>query len=104
MLLGKGQRVSDFADSVDSVHNYYEQLVLDCLIQHYPDEASDPNYLADLTCVALNHLPPRYVRHNVDMTFFLSPQELAEIDHKVKQAVANAVQYVHDREAEKQQA
>ena len=31
--------------------------------------------LADVACVALNRLPARYVRHDVDMVFYLTEQE-----------------------------
>jgi hypothetical protein len=54
----------------------------------------DANFAADVVCVALNHLPPRYVRHDVDMTFFLSPVEHEEILLKVADAVNRAIEHV----------
>ncbi len=59
--------------------------------------ARDANFMADVACVALNHLPPRYVRHDVDMTFFLSPMEHEEILDKVAKAVNDALSYVEAR-------
>lgn len=43
-------------------------------------------------------MPPRYIRHDVDMTFFMSPQDIQEIERKVSQAVTDAIQYVESRE------
>jgi len=48
--------------------------------------------------VALNRLPPRYIRHDVDMTFFMSPQDMMEIERKVTNAVTDALNYVESRE------
>ena len=50
--------------------------------------------LSDIACVALNHLPPRYVRHTVDMSFYTSPQEKQEMDKKVDLAILNATEFV----------
>ncbi|OZY84621.1 hypothetical protein CBP51_15715 [Cellvibrio mixtus] len=87
------------ADEVDFLHNYYERLV----VQEVHDQSErvqqgDRDFLADVSCVALNRLPPRYIRHDVDMTFFMSPQDMVEIANKVSQAVTDALQYVESRE------
>ena len=86
-------------DEVDFIHNYYERLVL----QEVHDQSErvqqgDRDFLADVACVALNRLPPRYIRHDVDMTFFMSPQDIDEIQRKVSQAVTDALGYVESRE------
>ena len=60
----------------------------------------DIDFLADVACVSLNRLPPRYIRHDVDMTFFMLPQEMQEIETKVTQAVSSALAYVESREAD----
>ena len=77
------------------IQNWYEVRVFECLRDFQPDV---PGFTegdwADVACLALNHLPPRYVRHTVDMTFYTSPQERAEMDEKVKNALLNAVAYV----------
>ncbi|GAA5316480.1 MAG: hypothetical protein AseanaTS_16840 [Candidatus Pelagadaptatus aseana] len=99
MLLGAGQRVEHIASGVDSVHNYYENLVLVELQKTSERSRTDGDFLADAACVALNRLPPRYIRHDVDMTFFMSTQELAEIEEKVSKAVSDAIAYVEEREA-----
>lgn len=87
------------ADEVEFLHNYYERLV----VQEVHDQSErvqqgDRDFLADVACVALNRLPPRYIRHDVDMTFFMSPQDMVEIEHKVSQAVTDALSYVESRE------
>jgi hypothetical protein len=86
-------------DEADFLHNYYERLV----IQEVHDQSErvqqgDRDFLADVACVALNRLPPRYIRHDVDMTFFMSPQDMVEIAQKVSQAVTDAMNYVESRE------
>jgi hypothetical protein len=53
--------------------------------------------VADIACVALNHLPPRYVRHTVDMAFYLSPRERQEMEEKVAEAVRTAIAFVRER-------
>ncbi len=77
-----------------SVHNLYERLVIDQIRQTLSTAENDGDYLADVACVALNHLPPRYLRYEVDFLFYLSPQERGEIEQKVEQAVRHAAQYV----------
>ncbi len=99
MLLGAGRRRGELPSGVDSIHNYYEHLVLEELASTSERARTDGEFLADTACVALNHLPPRYIRHDVDMTFFMSTVELQEIHNKVQAAVAKAVAYVEQSEA-----
>lgn len=80
----------------ENIHNYYEKMVADKLIEQYSLKYSDPDYLADLACVALNHLPPRYYRHEIDMAFYLSPMEHKEMDEKVTEAIKDAMEYIKD--------
>lgn len=85
-------------EDVDFIHNYYERRVLQEIIDTVARAQQDREFLADVACVALNRLPPRYIRHDVDMTFFMSPQEMQEIENKVTAAVKAAVAYVEGRE------
>ena len=98
MLLGFNNHLDYESSARDSIHNYYEQMVIDQLIRSSDRATRDPDFLADVTCVALNRLPPRYIRYDVDMTFFLSPMEMDEMDEKVAKAVNAAVAYVEKRE------
>ncbi len=99
MLLGVGRRRAELPSGVDSIHNYYEHLVLEEIVNVSERSHVDGEFLADTACVALNHLPPRYIRHDVDMTFFMSNEELQEVHNKVETAVAQAIAYVEQREA-----
>ncbi len=94
MLLGIKRYNKTDESGRDSVHNYYEKLVFEEILKTSTEAKTDGNFLADVACVALNRLPPRYVRYDVDMSFFLSPVELEEITHKVKNAVLEAIEYV----------
>lgn len=74
----------------EQVHNYYERLVFEEVVRHsvrYPDFTSD--MLLDVACVALNRLPARYVRHDVDLVFYLTEQER----HAIEQSMAAALDY-----------
>ncbi len=102
MLLNATRRYAELPSEVDSIHNYYEHLVLEEIARSSERAHSDMNFLADVACVALNRLPPRYIRHDVDMTFFMSPTELQEIQDKTKKSVKEAIDYVSKREEERQ--
>lgn len=92
-------RIYNLNDESDFFHNYYEKLVVEEIYrQSERAKNGDSDFMADVSCVALNHLPPRYIRHNVDMTFFMSPQEMQEIQKKVSDAVRLALAYVESRE------
>ena len=102
MLLSVGRQKYIPETTLDSVHNYYEQMVFDQLLRSNDRAKEDSEFMADVACVALNHLPPRYVRHDVDMTFFLSPDDLDAMIQKVVEAVNRAVEYVESREADEE--
>lgn len=78
----------------DDIHNYYEKLV----VQHFAlskfNEKYDEDFIADLTCVVLNQLPTRYIRHEVDMAFYLPASERFEMETKVKQAISKAIEFM----------
>ena len=78
----------------DDIHNYYEKLVM----QHFSlskfDEKYDDDFIADLTCVVLNQLPTRYIRHEVDMAFYLPASERFEMETKVKKAISKSIEFM----------
>lgn len=82
----------------DSVKNYYQSLVVQQIIKSYGDSemASTEGALEDIACLALNQLPPRYVRHSIDTAFYLSIEEQQEMVRAVELAVERAVEYVSD--------
>ncbi|MDH5435670.1 MAG: late competence development ComFB family protein [Gammaproteobacteria bacterium] len=77
----------------ENLHNYYETLVTDHMKDNHGD-ISDPELLEDIACVALNQLPPRYIRHNVDFIFYMSSDERTKMTKQVEKAVTEAIQFV----------
>lgn len=87
-------------DDFASVHNYYERPVMQAIADasaRYPQMRAE--LLPDVLCVALNRLPPRYIRHEVDLVFYLTEKEYAEIERAVTEAVAFAFEFVQARAA-----
>ncbi len=80
----------------DSISNYYEQLVLDSITKNVvvPSDVEHDDFLQDIACVALNKLPARYIRHNVDMVFYTKSDERAEMLNSVDKTVKHAFDYV----------
>jgi hypothetical protein len=101
------QQLSTVTDTPDmninfeQVHNYFERIVFEDVaitgIAQYPNYSAD--MLADVACVALNRLPARYVRHDVDMMFYLTEKERHAIDESVSEALAFAFSFVGERMA-----
>ena len=79
----------------DDIHNYYEKLVVDKLeSMGITDKNHSPNFIADLCCLVLNQLPPRYIRYEVDMAFYLDPAEKMQMDMNVANAVQTSIKYL----------
>ena len=84
----------------EQVHNYYERLIFEEIASRsegHPDFTID--MLADVACVALNRLPPRYVRHDVDMMFYLTEQERQAIELSLEEVLSFAFRFVGERSA-----
>ena len=87
---------------MDNIENWYEKILFEKIrarsqdqIDHADSNGSFNSAMwSDIACLALNHLPPRYVRHAVDMRFYLSPQEHEEMDQRVETALQNAITFV----------
>jgi hypothetical protein len=69
----------------------------------YPDISISKDLLCDVACVALNRLPPRYIRHTVDFSFYLTEQERLQMDTAIADAVAYAFNFVTARTAMRKQ-
>jgi hypothetical protein len=85
---------------MESIRNHQETLVIDLVrssAPRYPRIAADPDLLADVACIALNSLKPRYFRHEVDLHFYMGGEERAQNAIAVKAAVEAALQYVSGR-------
>lgn len=78
----------------DDIHNYYEHLVLDKLATLGLNETKSDDYLADLSCLVLNQLPPRYIRYEVDMAFYLPVSERQQMEMNVVKAIRSATEYL----------
>jgi len=78
----------------DDIHNYYEKLVTMHFAALKIEEKYDTDFVADLTCVVLNQLPTRYIRHEVDMAFYMPASERFEMENKVKIAVSKAIEFL----------
>ena len=82
----------------ESVTNYYETLVAFELRDQLKESenANDRDYIEDVACVALNKLPPRYVRHHVDLAYYLTDEEKLAMDSAVRIAVSDAIAFVNE--------
>lgn len=88
----------DFAQ----LFNHHEREVFAAVMNaapDYPDIAISDDLLCDVACVALNRLPPRYIRHIVDFSFYLTEQERLQIDQAIVDAVSYAFHFVSARVA-----
>ncbi|MEO8123918.1 MAG: late competence development ComFB family protein [Burkholderiales bacterium] len=83
----------------ESIHNHHETSVFEAISAAAPDYplVTDNDLLPDVACVALNRLPPRYIRHKADMSFYLSERERSEDARAVGDAVRFAFGYVQAR-------
>jgi len=79
-----------------SIHNFYEHLVIDYLqaevIPNREEQSAD--FFLDVACYALSKLPSRYMRHEIDMAFYLESEEQAQMMGEVKKHVDEAVEYI----------
>ncbi len=80
----------------DSISNYYEQLVVDSITKTVatPDDVEHDDFVLDIACIALNKLPAKYIRHNVDMVFYTDNDERVEMLKSVENTVKDAYDYV----------
>lgn len=85
-----------------SVHNIHESAVFEAVLEaapRYPGLGTNLDLLADVACVALNRVAPRYIRHDVDLAFFLTERERAENERAIRDAVEHAFGFVQARHA-----
>jgi len=75
--------------SLDSVHNYYERHVFNHIMDHYADKL-DIEEVSDMACMALNRLPPKYIRYDIDMSFFMTPEQYLHVEEAVAKACKKA--------------
>lgn len=82
-----------------SLYNYYEHLVFDYisrqLTQKYADKEDD--FFLDVACYSLTRLPSRYIRHEIDMAYYLAPGEQEDMEKRVMQTVDSAAKFISAR-------
>lgn len=85
-----------------SLYNHHEREVFAVVAElapQFPTLGAADDLLVDVACVALNRLPPRYIRHEVDFSFYLTEPERLEIDAAIHEAVTYAFNFVQARSA-----
>ncbi|MGA0608646.1 late competence development ComFB family protein [Caldimonas sp. KR1-144] len=83
-----------------SIHNHQERLVFAAVSALAPQYGQmRPELLPDVACVALNRLPPRYIRHMADLAFYQSGTERDRSQKELDAAVRYAFEFVQAREA-----
>lgn len=81
----------------DDIHNYYEHLILERIETLKLSKTKSTDYIADLCCLALNQVPPRYIRYEVDMAFYLPQNERQQMEMNVVNAIDKAMAYLDDK-------
>jgi hypothetical protein len=82
----------------ETIHNHHERAVFEAVMASREQYPSVPaSVLADVACVALNRLPPRYIRHEVDYAFYLTESEREANTVDLAKAVAYAYEFVQAR-------
>jgi hypothetical protein len=91
-------------DQFCTVHNFNEEAIF-CEVgraaAQYPEFLNQPQLLADVACIALNRMPPRYICHDVDTIFYMSDHDRSEHATAVTAAVAFAIGFVQSRAADR---
>jgi hypothetical protein len=85
-----------------TVHNFNEAAIFREITRAaalYPALSDQPELLADVACVALNRMPPRYIRNNVDTIFYMSDDDHSRHAVAVTTAVKCAFEFVQTRTA-----
>jgi hypothetical protein len=87
---------------LEMISNFHERAVFQAIREareRYPQLAQMKDLLPDIACVALNRLPPRYIRHEVDFSFYLTDGEREATEKAVFDAVNFAIEFVQARVA-----
>ena len=83
----------------DQIQNYFENKVIQSINEIARPKGYTEEQMVDLACLALNNLPTRYFRHEVDLAFYMSAHEHEEIDTKVRMAVKDAILFIESHKA-----
>lgn len=84
----------------DEIHNLREKAVFSAIAEIAPAYPQfDLDLMADVGCVALNRVAPRYVRHTVDFAFYQTVLERENDQRAIDEAVRHAFEFVQARSA-----
>jgi hypothetical protein len=81
------------------IHNAHERPLLEAVaaaLDKYP-HLSDADLLADVACIALNRMSPRYIKHGVDMAFYQTHADRVRVSEEIDAAVDYAYRFVEAR-------
>ncbi|MGL4249702.1 MAG: late competence development ComFB family protein [Aeromonas sp.] len=81
------------------IHNFYEHLVLKEIEKQGLQEKLSSDQMADLCCLTLNQLPSHYIRHEVDMIYFLTDAKRTGMEKEVIESIKQALQKIQQRPA-----
>jgi hypothetical protein len=83
----------DFS-SVVRFHDRADLEVIVAAAPGCPGLSGDEELLADGACVALNRMPSRYIRREVDFAFYQSERERGEIEKQLAEEIEFAFGFV----------
>ena len=78
----------------DDIHNFYEKIVVEEIIKRKLDKVYSEDVMADFCCTVLNQLPPRYIRYDVDMAFYLTQTDRLDMQQRVEVAINFAIDQI----------
>ena len=80
----------------DSIVNYYEKLVFECIQKTLVETGmvDTTDAILDIACLALNRLPARYIRHQVDAVFYMTDSEMQGMLDNVDASVRKGYEIV----------
>jgi len=80
------------------IHNYYEHLVVEYITTNDYVSLYNKEFTADVCCLALNELPPRYIRHDIDMAFYLTSAQRQAMEQEVDKAMRHSLAYLLNKD------
>ena len=79
------------------MRNFYEELVIEAIDRRAGGKTLDDNLKEDLACLALNRLPPKYYRYEVDLQFFMSDESRKEMERRVEEALEKSIEFLNSQ-------
>ena len=78
----------------EEIHNFTEFLLGEQIHALEIHKRYDLDTLQDLCCLVLNRLPPRYIRHDVDVLSAISDAEREQLVEKTKVAIEESLKFL----------